>query len=287
MYNCVGLNKKNFNRLFEVNNNRLKFNILNKDFVDYYKELNFINQLLIHKKVKLLISNNTILGYIWVSKNFLGSLSINSMYVNEGNDLINNYRLLINSFKSSNFIYNCEKSENNFNVLSEIGFVKEKGTFNMNLKLNDEAYTLNDNFIEFETLKKGNQEGLRCKIQNEVFKNDSRLPLTIDDMFYDEYQNYYYEAGAVFVKYNNQYAGYGQIIFYDNVPSIVNVGVLKEYRGKGLGKQLMIYLLNLLIAKGYNDVNLKVSSDNLIALKMYKSLGFEIIGETFMWKYKK
>lgn len=287
MYDCVCLNKNNYKKLLEINDNRLKFNILNEDLVYYYKDLNFIKRLLINNKVKLLISNNKALGYIWVYKGDIGSLYINSMYVNEDKESINNFKLLLNSFKCNNLIYSCEKNHNNFQILSDIGFTKAKGTLSMSMKLNDISYKLVNNSIEFETLKKGKQEELRCKIQNEVFKNDSRMPLTVDDMYYDEFQRYYYESGAVFIKYNNKYAGYGQIILNDNIPTIVNVGILKEHRDKGFGKQLMFYLLNLLIENGYKVVNLKVSADNLIALDMYRSLGFEIKGETFLWEYKK
>jgi len=285
MYGCVGFNKNYFKELIEINDNRLRFNILNEDFVNYYKELNFIKQLLIHNKVKLLRENNKAQGYLWVFKNEDGNLIINSMYINGNEDIINKYRLLLNSFKRNKFIYNCRKNFNNFEVLTEIGFKKSKGTFNMKMALNNLNYTFDKALEEFEVLRKGKQEELRCNIQNEVFRDDNRMPLTIDDMLYDEYQSYYYEEGAVFIKCNKEYAGYGQIILIDNVPTIVNVGILKEFRGKGLGRLLMQYLLSLLVKNGYKEVKLKVSSHNLTAINMYKSLGFEINGETFIWEY--
>lgn len=287
MHDCVCFNNNNFRKLIEINENRQRFNILNEDFVSYYNELNFFKRLLIHNKVKLLIKNNKIQGYIWVYSNDDGYLYINSMYVYEDEDIINNYKLLLNSFKNNYFIYYCKKNHNNFEVLTGIGFAKGKGTLKMNMNLKNINYQLHNNLIEFEVLNKGKQEELRCNIQNEVFRNDARMPLTIDDMYYDEYQNYYYENGAIFIKYNKEYAGYGQIILNDNEPTIVNVGILKKYRGKGLGRLLMMHLLNLLIEQGFKEVNLKVSSDNLIALSMYKSFGFEVVEETFIWEYKK
>lgn len=287
MYECIGFNKTYFKDLTFINENRLRFNLLNEDFIDYYKELNFFKQLLIHKKIKLIKENNKVQGYIWAFKNEDGNLIINSMYIHGNEDIINKYRLLLNSFKGSKLIFNCRKNNNNFEVLTEIGFKKCKGTLNMKMPLNNLNYTELAEQVEFEALRKGKQEELRCNIQNDVFRNDDRMPLTIDDMLYDEYQSYYYEEGAVFIKYNKEYAGYGQIILIDNVPTIVNVGILKEFRGKGLGSLLMKYLLDLLIKNGYKEVNLKVSSNNLIAIKMYNKLGFEISGETFTFEYNK
>lgn len=287
MYECIGFNKTYLKDLTFINDNRLRFNLLNEDFIDYYKELNFFKQLLLHNKVRIIRENNKAQGYLWAFKNEDGNLIINSMYIHGNEDVINKYRFLLNAFKGNKFIYNCRKNINNFEVLTDIGFKKGKGTLNMKISLNNLSYTAPSEIVEFEVLKKGKQEELRCNIQNDVFRNDDRMPLTIDDMLYDEYQSYYYEEGAVFIKYNNKYAGYGQIILIDNVPTIVNVGILKEFRGKGLGSLLMQYLLNLLIKNGYKEVNLKVSSDNLIAIKMYSKLGFEVNGETCSFEYNK
>jgi ribosomal protein S18 acetylase RimI-like enzyme len=237
--------------------------------------------------VRVIRENNKAQGYLWAFKNEDGILIINSMYIYGNEDIINKYRLLLNSFKGNKFLYNCRKNINNFEILTEIGFKRGKGTFNMKMSLNNLNYTVPSEQVEFEALSKGKQEELRCNIQNDVFRNDDRMPLTIDDMLYDEYQSYYYEKGAVFIKYNKAYAGYGQIILIDNEPTIVNVGILKEFRGKGLGNLLMQYLLNLLIKNGYKEVNLKVSSENLTAIKMYKKLGFEVSGETFTWEFNK
>ncbi|MFL0246629.1 GNAT family N-acetyltransferase [Candidatus Clostridium stratigraminis] len=287
MYECIGFNKTYLKDLTFINDNRLRFNLLNEDFVNYFNELNFLKRLLIYNKVKLLRENNRIQGYLWIFKNEDGNFIINSMYINGNEDIIKKYRLLLNSFKGNKFIYNCRKNFNNFEVLTEIGFKRGKGTLNMKMSLNNLNYTFPEKEVEFEALRKGKQEELRCNIQNDVFRNDDRMPLSVDDMLYDEYQSYYYEEGAVFIKYNKEYAGYGQIILIDNVPTIVNVGILKEFRLKGLGSSLMQYLLTLLIKSGYKEVNLKVSSDNSIAIKMYNKLGFEVSGETFTFEYNK
>jgi hypothetical protein len=66
--------------------------------------------------------------------------------------------------------------------------------------------------VNIELFKKGFHEQIRCNIQNEVFKNDSRIPLSIEDIYYDESQKYYYDEGSIFIKKANDYIGYGQII---------------------------------------------------------------------------
>ena len=53
-----------------------------------------------------------------------------------------------------------------------------------------------------------------------------------------------------------------------------------EYRGRGIGKKAMKWLINY----GFNKlklhkINLGVFEENIIAVKLYKSLGFEIEGK--------
>ncbi|MBV7390763.1 GNAT family N-acetyltransferase [Enterococcus alishanensis] len=56
------------------------------------------------------------------------------------------------------------------------------------------------------------------------------------------------------------------------------ISVLKDYRGLGLGRKLMAEMLQLLKEKDYKNTSLAVQKDNY-ALKMYQSLGFQIIDE--------
>jgi len=64
----------------------------------------------------------------------------------------------------------------------------------------------------------------------------------------------------------------------NNTPSL-SISLYKEYRNKGIGKQLMIEMIMLLRNKGYKQVSLSVQKANY-AVKMYLKLGFKTIKET-------
>ncbi len=61
---------------------------------------------------------------------------------------------------------------------------------------------------------------------------------------------------------------------YDRI-EIEQFQVLKEKRGKGYGKQLLRKLLFLAKEENIQNITLEVKKDNLIALSLYKSLGFQ------------
>lgn len=287
MLNFVSLNNKNLGKLSHLNDLRKQFNNLNEDFCEYYNNISILKQFFLRKNIKLLDCSGDIIGYIWTTKCNKESYVINSMYVNGLDNPLEKYNFMLNSLKIKNtLIYNCEKNSYNYDILKSLGFSKMHGTLEMHAKVNVYKYDTLDNDLTFQVLKKGEHEEIRCRIQNEVFKDDDRLSLTIEDMYYDESQSYYFEEGAIFLKKGDEYIGYGQIIINGKVPTIVNVGILKEYRGRGYGKILMIHLLRILNDNGFNEVNLKVSSDNYIALNLYKSLGFTLEKEIHRWEYK-
>ena len=78
--------------------------------------------------------------------------------------------------------------------------------------------------------------------------------------------------GAVWVRIMNDY---GHID--DQTPSFA-ISVCKDFRNKGIGTALMKDMLTLLKEQGYHRASLAVQKENH-AVKMYKKVGFEIIGE--------
>lgn len=79
-------------------------------------------------------------------------------------------------------------------------------------------------------------------------------------------------VGAVWVRIMKDY-GY----FDDQTPSL-SISFLPDFRGQGLGQQLMTAMLDLLKAKGYPSVSLSVSKDNP-AVRFYQRLGFVTVEE--------
>lgn len=63
----------------------------------------------------------------------------------------------------------------------------------------------------------------------------------------------------------------------DDTPSFA-ISLYKEYRGQGIGSQLMVKMLELLKWQGYRKASLAVQKANY-AVKMYKNVGFKTVDE--------
>lgn len=78
--------------------------------------------------------------------------------------------------------------------------------------------------------------------------------------------------GAVWTRIMNDY---GHVD--DDTPSFA-ISLYKEYRGQGIGTQLMKKILELLRSQGYRKASLAVQKANY-AVRMYKKIGFKIVDE--------
>ena len=81
-----------------------------------------------------------------------------------------------------------------------------------------------------------------------------------------------YVVGAVWVRIMNDY---GHVD--DDTPSLA-ISVRKDYRGQGIGTQLLRKMLGMLKSKGYERVSLTVQKANYAA-RMYRQAGFITISE--------
>jgi len=81
-----------------------------------------------------------------------------------------------------------------------------------------------------------------------------------------------YIVGAVWVRCIN---AYGHID--DDIPEFA-ISLYPQYRGRGIGTELMKKMLTFLKEKGYAKTSLAVQKENY-AVKVYQNVGFEIINE--------
>lgn len=79
-------------------------------------------------------------------------------------------------------------------------------------------------------------------------------------------------VGAVWTRIMEDY---GHI---DNDTPSFAISLYQEYRGQGIGTELMKKMLGLLKTQGYTKASLAVQKANY-AVKMYRQTGFEIVGE--------
>jgi ribosomal-protein-alanine N-acetyltransferase len=73
-------------------------------------------------------------------------------------------------------------------------------------------------------------------------------------------------------------AGYGIMSVGAGEAHILNVCIGVEYRCRGLGRKLLLYLLDRARAAGMYEAFLEVRPSNTTAARLYHSLGFEQVG---------
>ena len=136
----------------------------------------------------------------------------------------------------------------------------------------DEIHLLNDFLYEAIFLPEGTEAPLKSIIKSpdlQVYisefgnrKDDRCLVAEINRKV----------IGAVWVRIMNDY---GHVD--DNTPSFA-ISLYKEYRGLGIGTEMMRKMLLLLKENGYKQTSLAVQKANY-AVKMYQNVGFEIVDE--------
>jgi ribosomal-protein-alanine N-acetyltransferase len=59
---------------------------------------------------------------------------------------------------------------------------------------------------------------------------------------------------------------------------IATIAVHPKYRGRGIGRQILIAALRECVAQGAQSATLEVREHNVIAIDMYRKLGFDVVG---------
>lgn len=280
------LNKDNFENFYILLNERKELIPYQPDFYEYYKNKTIFQRFFIKKLVRLLVYNNEYIGYVWFDSYSRKSARIKDMYVKpEYIKYVNS-----NTFKiiKSNIII-CETFESDYSVelCRALDLDRYKNTELMILRNADNnSYTYKTDAIFRPYIIKRDQK-LRKNIQNKIFNSDGREPITTADIAYEEEQEYFIYDLCCFIKAQNNEIGYGQIIISRGTYSIVNLGIIENYRNKGYGHDLVIKLIELANKKGITELFIRVEESNNIAKKLYESLGFNEVGKISNWIWTK
>ncbi|OOM77407.1 ribosomal-protein-alanine N-acetyltransferase [Clostridium puniceum] len=184
----------------------------------------------------------------------------------------------INTFK----VYRFSESKIYY-IINKLKVKVTKKEILMHMKTDDFYKMANENNVIFKHFKEGEDEELRCKIQNSVFYDKNRIPLSTSDICDEEYEEYYINDFGVFIcKNNGQAIGYGQVILNKNAHTIVNLGILEPYRHQGYGELLIKYLIELCYKNSIKNVYIKVERENINALSLYKKIGFKEYNSIFL-----
>lgn len=82
--------------------------------------------------------------------------------------------------------------------------------------------------------------------------------------------------GAVWYRlFGSEERGYGYV--NDDTPEL-GIAIKKEARGKGLGTKLMHSVIEEAKDKSYKSLSLSVDVDYTHAIKLYRRLGFVVVG---------
>ncbi|WP_147532856.1 GNAT family N-acetyltransferase [Bacillus marasmi] len=105
------------------------------------------------------------------------------------------------------------------------------------------------------------------------------------DIFEDEYE----DAKSMIVKgldskQRTQYiaslhgkpVGLGGVFLEDSEACLYGLGILPEFQGKGLGKELLSVLIHELQQQGIKNIMLEVEGNNQTAFRLYRNNGFDI-----------
>ncbi len=110
-------------------------------------------------------------------------------------------------------------------------------------------------------------------LEKELFGDDSWDKET----FVEQINNNPYASIYIFED-NHKIVGYVDLwIAYENA-DLANIGVSKQYQGKGIGSQLMEFCERIVNQNNCENYSLEVRVSNLKAIHLYEKFGFQKVG---------
>ena len=110
------------------------------------------------------------------------------------------------------------------------------------------------------------------EVRRIVFVLEQNVPESIE---WDEFDE---GATHIIYKLDDKVVGAGRIVYFDDSVKIGRVAVLKEYRMRGIGREIVEFLIKESRKRSNKIIYANVQ---LIAQKFYKKLGFNEEGDIF------
>ena len=176
-------------------------------------------------------------------------------------------------------------------LLEGLDFKQVRVVSNMEMELADISQEIGENKqMAIRSLQKEREEEIRLLtwLLNETFKENFNFrPDTVEEVRYFLFSDLYYnEAKETFLAVLDDesvgYIGVGIDEKYNlekkvQAGDIFTIGVLKQYRRRGIGARLMLHALETLKAKGMTKAMLGVDDYNRTkAMKLYEKVGFKV-----------
>ena len=274
-------NIDHFRKLYNKSENAY---VCDKNFFEIYDDESFIIKYVIRKQIKLFKVNKEYVGYIWYEyPSDQGFSNIYAIYLKDEYLHLLNYKTL-SFFNINNFKYDMLSNSKAHNIMQKLNFNINSKNLLMKIKTVNFNKQISDKKVMFRHFQEGQDEKLRCEIQNSVFNEKNRIPLSVEDVFREEDEDYYIRSFGVFICNDlGQAIGYGQIIYNKGLYTIVNLGILDEYRHQGYGEMLVNYLIELCNKNSIKYVYIRVDKNNYKALSLYNKVGFKEYQSFVTW----
>lgn len=128
------------------------------------------------------------------------------------------------------------------------------------------------------------------KIEIESMENAWSYNLIEKDLIHNIHSKYFVVEGSDGV------VGFCATMLVIDEVHITNIAVDLKYRGMGLGRRILEFAIDHYSGMNLKGITLEVNVKNVVAIELYKSMGFEIVGKRsgyyannedayIMWKY--
>tara|TARA_B100001029_G_scaffold171275_1_gene167954 strand:+ start:18634 stop:19515 length:882 start_codon:yes stop_codon:yes gene_type:complete len=255
----------------------------NHGFRDFHKYKKFfleeITKIISDNRYKILISHidKKIENYFLIkNEDSLNRSIIMTLDVRKISEIIHE----IKKITKSNKIEIAIRDSNDINP-NEFSFLKLIKIYNF-MKLNSSekiAYTKNNNFKICSVDENKNIEGL-VNIQNDCFSDHYGYEINSIKDFREELNSLKHTNIKSFFNISKSISGswvgytWTQKNLSNSQSKLSMCGVKKEFRNKGLAKELIIVAINELIKSNCDEIMLEVDQENIPAKKIYEEIGF-------------
>ena len=136
---------------------------------------------------------------------------------------------------------------------------------------------------------KGKDENTLTELQNQSFGNHWGFsPNDIEQIRYRTQMERTNDKGIIFIAKNGEIAGYNWTMEAHHGASSVGwvamTGVHPNYRGLRLGRAVVLAVMHYLKSKNISIIELEVDSENIPATRLYNSIGFRKINQTYWYE---
>jgi hypothetical protein len=143
----------------------------------------------------------------------------------------------------------------NFKKYFHVDIVEDYKHMHLSVKPIINTGTNSDESLNVRILELYKEEPIRVMLQNEIFGElKGRIDLTLGEVYEEERKNSFLKDMCFILSVNESQAGYGQIIFMEDMYYLVNFGIIPEYRSKGYGNYFLSQIIFGLLLSRHPDI---------------------------------